>query len=126
MLGVLGGSLVGTYVLARAHVRVLRYVFSVVIGVLAFEMMYNGFSGRYLRCAATDPNELDKPVELIVGTLLRTGVALAALVVFCGGIYFSCVTARLRRTTGLSMANPTRCAIFPEYFTKRSRCIPAA
>jgi uncharacterized membrane protein YfcA len=46
MLGVLLGSLAGARVLARAEVRVLRLVFSVVIGVLAVEMIYNGLTGR--------------------------------------------------------------------------------
>jgi uncharacterized protein len=42
MLGVLAGSLIGARVLARAKVKVLRLVFSGVIGVLAVEMIYNG------------------------------------------------------------------------------------
>ena len=46
MLGVLGGSLVGARVLAGAKVRSLRIVFSVVIGILAMEMIYNGFAGH--------------------------------------------------------------------------------
>jgi uncharacterized membrane protein YfcA len=46
MLGVLGGSLVGARVLAGAKVRTLRIVFSVVIGFLAMEMIYNGFAGK--------------------------------------------------------------------------------
>jgi uncharacterized membrane protein YfcA len=46
MLGVLGGSLVGARVLAGAKVRNLRMVFSVVIGFLALEMIYNGFAGK--------------------------------------------------------------------------------
>jgi uncharacterized protein len=46
MLGVLGGSLVGAHVLAGAAVRSLRIVFSVVIGFLAIEMIYNGFAGK--------------------------------------------------------------------------------
>ena len=46
MLGVLGGSLVGARVLAGAKVRSLRIVFSVVIGFLALEMIYNGFAGK--------------------------------------------------------------------------------
>jgi uncharacterized protein len=46
MLGVLGGSLVGARVLAGAKVRSLRIVFSVVIGILAIEMIYNGFAGK--------------------------------------------------------------------------------
>jgi uncharacterized membrane protein YfcA len=46
MLGVLGGSLVGARVLAGAAVRSLRIVFSVVIGFLAIEMIYNGFAGK--------------------------------------------------------------------------------
>jgi uncharacterized protein len=46
MLGVLLGSLAGARVLARANVKVLRYVFSGVIGVLAIEMIYSGITGR--------------------------------------------------------------------------------
>jgi uncharacterized protein len=46
MLGVLGGSLVGARLLAGAKVRSLRIVFSVVIGFLAIEMIYNGFAGK--------------------------------------------------------------------------------
>lgn len=46
MLGVLGGSLLGTHVLVRAQSRVLRVIFSVVIFVLALEMIYNGLTGK--------------------------------------------------------------------------------
>jgi uncharacterized protein len=46
MLGVLLGSLLGARVLAGAQVKVLRVVFSVVITVLAIEMIYNGFAGK--------------------------------------------------------------------------------
>lgn len=46
MLGVLAGSLVGARILAGAKVRSLRMVFSVVIGFLALEMIYNGFAGK--------------------------------------------------------------------------------
>src|ERR1700723_700403 len=46
MLGVLAGSLAGTFVLARTQVRVLRYVFSAVIGALAVEMIYSGLTGK--------------------------------------------------------------------------------
>jgi uncharacterized membrane protein YfcA len=42
MLGVLAGSLIGARMLAGAKVKVLRVVFSSVIGVLALEMIYNG------------------------------------------------------------------------------------
>jgi uncharacterized protein len=42
MLGVLLGSTVGARVLAGAQVRVLRWVFSGVIGALAVEMIYSG------------------------------------------------------------------------------------
>ena len=45
-LGVLAGSLVGTRVLVRAKVRVLRYVFAAVILALGVEMIFNGFTGR--------------------------------------------------------------------------------
>ncbi len=46
MLGVLGGSFAGARILAGAKVRSLRLVFSVVIGILAVEMIYNGFAGK--------------------------------------------------------------------------------
>jgi len=46
MLGVLLGSLIGARVLAGARVRVLRLVFSGVIGVLAVEMIYSGVTGK--------------------------------------------------------------------------------
>jgi len=46
MLGVLAGSLLGSGVLIRANVDVLRLVFAVVIAVLAFEMIFNGVTGR--------------------------------------------------------------------------------
>jgi hypothetical protein len=44
MLGVLTGSLLGAQRLIALRTRVLRLVFAVVIGVLAIEMIYNGFS----------------------------------------------------------------------------------
>jgi uncharacterized protein len=47
MLGVLLGSLGGTRVLAKARVRVLRAVFSLVIVALAIEMIVNAFTGRF-------------------------------------------------------------------------------
>jgi uncharacterized protein len=46
MLGVLAGSMLGARVLAGAQVRVLRWVFSGVIGALAVEMIYGGLRGR--------------------------------------------------------------------------------
>ncbi|HEY7330632.1 MAG TPA: sulfite exporter TauE/SafE family protein [Gemmataceae bacterium] len=46
MLGVLSGSLLGAHVLMGAKTRVLRLVFSVVILVLAIQMIYNGFTGK--------------------------------------------------------------------------------
>src|SRR6202011_200432 len=46
MLGVLGGSLMGARLLAGAKVKVLRIVFSGVIGLLAIEMIYSGLTGR--------------------------------------------------------------------------------
>jgi len=47
MLGVLAGSLLGARVLAGARVKTLRIVFSSVIGILAIEMIYNGFAGKF-------------------------------------------------------------------------------
>ncbi len=46
MLGVLAGSLIGTRVLVRAQVRVLRYVFAAVIVALGIEMIVNAATGR--------------------------------------------------------------------------------
>ena len=46
VLGVLAGSLVGTRVLVRLHVRWLRLAFSLVIVLLAIEMLYNGIAGK--------------------------------------------------------------------------------
>ena len=45
MLGVLAGSLAGARQLAGARTRVLRAVFAAVVGLLALEMIYNGFTG---------------------------------------------------------------------------------
>jgi uncharacterized protein len=47
MLGVLLGSTLGARILAGAQVRVLRWVFSGVIGALAVEMIYGGVRGRF-------------------------------------------------------------------------------
>jgi uncharacterized membrane protein YfcA len=46
MLGVLLGSLLGARVLARTRTASLRVVFGMVVAVLAFEMMYQGITGR--------------------------------------------------------------------------------
>lgn len=46
MLGVLLGAILGAKVLARAGVRLLRNVFSVVILVMAIEMIYKGLTGK--------------------------------------------------------------------------------
>jgi uncharacterized membrane protein YfcA len=46
MLGVLVGAFLGTRVLVRAQTRWLRLVFSLVILVLALEMIYNGLTGK--------------------------------------------------------------------------------
>ncbi|BAU04369.1 hypothetical protein FIS3754_02560 [Fischerella sp. NIES-3754] len=46
MLGVLLGALLGARVLVKARVGVLRNIFSLVIVLLAIQMIYNGFTGR--------------------------------------------------------------------------------
>jgi uncharacterized protein len=46
MLGVLGGSFIGTRILVKAETRWLRLVFSLVIFLLGIEMVYKGLSGR--------------------------------------------------------------------------------
>ncbi|HUI79678.1 MAG TPA: sulfite exporter TauE/SafE family protein [Bryobacteraceae bacterium] len=45
MLGVLTGSMLGARFLIGAKPRALRLVFAAVIGLLAVEMIYNGFTG---------------------------------------------------------------------------------
>lgn len=46
MLGVLAGSLLGARILMQAGIRILRIVFSVVIVLMAVEMIYSGLTGR--------------------------------------------------------------------------------
>jgi uncharacterized membrane protein YfcA len=46
MLGVLGGSLAGTRLLMGATPRVLHLIFASLVGVMAVELIYNGFAGR--------------------------------------------------------------------------------
>ncbi|HEY6352831.1 MAG TPA: sulfite exporter TauE/SafE family protein [Candidatus Angelobacter sp.] len=46
MLGVLMGSMLGARALMKMHTRILRIVFSVIIGVMALEMIYNAMTGR--------------------------------------------------------------------------------
>lgn len=45
MLGVLGGSWIGTKILFRARVKALRILFGIVIFVLGLEMIYKGLLG---------------------------------------------------------------------------------
>ncbi len=46
MLGVLGGSLIGSRILIRARVSTLRLVFAFVIVTLGIEMIYSSLTGR--------------------------------------------------------------------------------
>ncbi len=46
MLGVLAGSLMGAKILIKANTKWLRLGFSLVIALLAIEMLYNGLSGN--------------------------------------------------------------------------------
>jgi hypothetical protein len=46
MLGVLGGSLIGSRILIRARVSTLRILFAVVIVALGAEMIYSSLTGR--------------------------------------------------------------------------------
>ena len=46
VLGVLLGSVIGTFILVRARTRWLRWVFSLVILTLGIEMIYGGFTGK--------------------------------------------------------------------------------
>jgi uncharacterized membrane protein YfcA len=44
MLGVLAGSLVGAHVLMGAKTHALRRIFAIVVAVMAFQMIYQGFT----------------------------------------------------------------------------------
>jgi uncharacterized membrane protein YfcA len=46
MLGVLGGSVVGSKVLVSAPVKTVKILFAVVIVALGVEMIYSGIPGR--------------------------------------------------------------------------------
>ena len=46
MLGVLSGSIFGSKLLVKVHVKTLRMVFALVIVILGLEMVYNSVSGR--------------------------------------------------------------------------------
>lgn len=46
MLGVLVGSLIGARLLGGARIASLRILFAVVVGALAIEMIYGGFTGQ--------------------------------------------------------------------------------
>jgi len=46
MLGVLGGSLLGTHFLVKAKVTTLKMLFAIVIALLGCEMIYSGITGR--------------------------------------------------------------------------------
>jgi hypothetical protein len=46
VLGVLGGAFLGSKLLVRAKVRTLRLIFGIVILFLAFQMIFNGITGR--------------------------------------------------------------------------------
>jgi len=46
MLGVLGGSLLGTHFLIKARVKTLKLLFAIVIVLLGCEMIFNGITGR--------------------------------------------------------------------------------
>jgi uncharacterized membrane protein YfcA len=45
MLGVLGGALLGARILTRANPQWLRRIFTVIVVVMAIEMLYKGFTG---------------------------------------------------------------------------------
>jgi uncharacterized membrane protein YfcA len=46
MLGVLGGSVIGSRILVRARVSTLRMLFAAVIVALGIEMIYSSLTGR--------------------------------------------------------------------------------
>lgn len=47
VLGVLGGSFLGSRLLSGARTRSLRVIFALTIVALGAEMLYNGIGGRF-------------------------------------------------------------------------------
>ena len=47
MIGVLGGALTGARLLKRMKVTLLRQIFAIAILLVAFNMIYNGFTGKF-------------------------------------------------------------------------------
>jgi hypothetical protein len=47
VLGVLPGSMLGSRILPKAQLKVLRMIFTLAILALGIEMIYNGFTGRF-------------------------------------------------------------------------------
>jgi len=47
VLGVLPGSMLGSRILPKAQLKVLRAIFTLAILALGIEMIYNGFTGRF-------------------------------------------------------------------------------
>lgn len=47
MVGVLGGALTGTQLLKRLNVSLLRKIFAIAILLVAINMIYNGFAGKF-------------------------------------------------------------------------------
>lgn len=47
MIGVLCGALTGTHLLKKLNVKVLRQIFAVAILLVAINMIYNGFAGKF-------------------------------------------------------------------------------
>lgn len=45
-LGVLGGAMIGSKIFIRSQIQWLRVFFSIVIAILAFQMIYNGITGK--------------------------------------------------------------------------------
>ena len=46
VVGVLPGSLIGARILVVVHTKILRRIFTIVVLVMALEMIYNGVTGR--------------------------------------------------------------------------------
>ena len=108
VLGVLLGSVIGTFVLVRARTKWLRWVFSFVIMALGIEMIYGGLTGSSMKSTShgsspspahssspsparsSAPKNIwtDHHVEVLIGNLLRTGVLLSGAIVLFGGILY--------------------------------------
>ena len=86
MLGVLAGSLVGARLLVAAKVRFLRLVFA--FAILAPGRRDDRHGVAPVNAPAQGSRWTDRSVEKTMGTVLRVGVVIAAVLVAAGGVAY--------------------------------------